>query len=130
MSDHQIACASKSNALSPNGHISHANSPPAWVWRASQVIASIEAETDTFYLRDPRSRKRAVVGVAREAGTAPYLRAYAGEAWMHNLLSRQQCPLACAEYIPSIRRTVSLVWVSRSRVGADEDAHWCVVLTG
>jgi hypothetical protein len=64
-----------------------------WRWTREQVIASIEAQTNTFFVIDPRNGKRANVGVVRPAGRAPYLRTYADGDWNDNLLSLNQCPL-------------------------------------
>ena len=42
---------------------------------------------------DPRTGKRADVGVVRQNGRPPYLRTYADGVWNDNLLSLNQCPL-------------------------------------
>ena len=67
------------------------------VWKmdvdAGQVIASIDAKTNTFYVLDPANGKRADIGVVRESGKAPYVRTYADGQWNNNLLSLNQCPL-------------------------------------
>jgi hypothetical protein len=57
------------------------------------VIASIEARTNTFFVRDPKSGKRADIGVVRVAGHIPFLRTHADGYWNDNLLSLNQCPL-------------------------------------
>jgi hypothetical protein len=62
------------------------------VWPREQVIASIEAGTNTFFVPDERSGKRADVGVVREAGKAPYLKTHADGYWNDNLLALNQCP--------------------------------------
>ena len=43
--------------------------------------------------RDPKTGKRADIGVVRAAGHAPYLRTHADGDWNDNLLSLDQCPL-------------------------------------
>ena len=58
-----------------------------------QVVASIEAKTNTFFVRDPKSGRRADIGVVRAAGHAPFLRTYADGYWSDNLLALNQCPL-------------------------------------
>jgi hypothetical protein len=63
------------------------------MWPREQVVASIDAKTNTFYVLDPVHRKRADIGVVREAGKAPYLRTYADGRWDNNLLSLTQCPV-------------------------------------
>lgn len=93
MADVQITCITKPNPRSPHEHITHVGNPPTWVWPREKVIASIEARTNTFFVLDPRTGKRANVGVVREPGKAPYLRTYADGYWNDNLLSLIQCPL-------------------------------------
>ena len=92
MADVQVTCIIKQNNQSPHEHITHLGNPPTWRWTREQVIASIDAKTNTFFVRDPHSGKRADVGVVREAGKVPYLRTYADGTWNNNLLSLNQCP--------------------------------------
>lgn len=92
MADVQVTCIIKPNPQSPHEHITHLGNPPIWRWTREQVIASIDAKTNTFFVRDPHSGKRADVGVVREAGKVPYLRTYADGTWNNNLLSLNQCP--------------------------------------
>lgn len=96
MADAQVACISKPHPESPHEHITHLGNPTAttpWVWTREQVIASIDAKTNTFYVLDPVSGKRGDIGVVREAGKIPYLHTYADGKWTNNLLSLNQCPL-------------------------------------
>ena len=96
MADAQVTCIIKPHPQSQHEHITHLGNPaanPAWVWTREQVIASIEAKTNTFYVVDATSGKRANIGVVREAGKLPYLRTYADGQWTNNLLSLNQCPL-------------------------------------
>jgi Protein of unknown function (DUF3892) len=92
MPDAQVTCIIKPNPQSQHEHITHVGSPPQWVWPREQVIASIEAKTNTFFVRDPQTGKRSEIGVVREQGKAPYLRTYADGNWNNNLLSLDQCP--------------------------------------
>ena len=93
MADVQVTCIIKPHPQSPHEHITHLGNPPVWLWTREQVINSIDAQTNTFFVRDPLNGKRADVGVVREAGKAPYLRTYADGRWSNNLLSLSQCPL-------------------------------------
>ena len=61
----------------PHEHITHHGHPPTWLWTREQVIASIEANTNMFYVKDPRTGKRAYVGVIRPVGRAPYVQTHA-----------------------------------------------------
>ncbi len=92
MADAQVTCIIKPHPQSPHEHITHVGNPPQWVWLREDVIASIEAKTNTFFVRDPHSGKRSEIGVVREPGKAPYLRTYADGNWNNNLLSLDQCP--------------------------------------
>ena len=92
MADVQVTCITKPQPQSPHEHITHLGNPPSWVWTREKVVSSIEAKTNTFFVRDPYSGKRSEVGVVREAGKAPYLRTYADGNWDNNLLSLNQCP--------------------------------------
>lgn len=94
MTDVQVTCITKPHSLSPHEHITHLGNPTVdWYWPREMVIQSIEAKTNTFYVLEPGSGKRADIGVVREPDKAPYLRTYADGCWNDNLLSLNQCPL-------------------------------------
>jgi hypothetical protein len=94
MPDVQVTCITKPNTQSPHEHITHLGNPKAaWKWTREQVIASIDAKTNTFFVIDPYKGKRAEVGVVRPAGCPAYLRTHADGDWNDNLLSLDQCPL-------------------------------------
>lgn len=93
MADVQVTCIVKPHPQSPHEHITHLGNPGHWMWTREQVIASIEAKSNTFFVIDPYSGRRANVGVVREPGKAPYLRTYADGQWNNNLLSLNQCPI-------------------------------------
>lgn len=93
MADVRVTCIIKPNVNSPHEHITHLGNPSGnWIWTREQVIQSIESNTNTFYVIDPASNKRANVGVVRETGRLPYLRTHADGRWNNNLLSLNQCP--------------------------------------
>lgn len=94
MADVKVTCITKSHPESPHEHITHLGNPTVpWKWTREQVIASIEAKTNTFFVTDPYSGERSEVGVVRIHGKAPYVRTYADGDWNNNLLSLDQCPL-------------------------------------
>ena len=94
MADAQVTCITKPHPVSPHEHISHLGNPRVgWEWTRERVIASIEAGSNTFYVLDKQTGKRADVGVVRPAGRAPYLRTHADWYWNDNLLALDQCPL-------------------------------------
>ena len=93
MPDWEITCIIKPQPLSPHEHITHVGNPSQnWVRTREQVVALIEAKTDTFYVLDPRTRKRANVAAVRQAGKAAFLQTHADGDWNNNLLSLNQCP--------------------------------------
>ena len=95
MADAQVTCIVKPHPQSPHEHITHLGSPSGgWTWPREKVIESIEAKTNTFFVRDPQTGKRADIGVVRETGKAPYVRTYADGHWNNNLLSLNQCLLS------------------------------------
>jgi len=80
--------------MSGHEYITHVGNPSAgWVWTREDVIKSIEAKTNTFYVLDPISGKRANVGVIRENGRLPFIQTYADGDWNNNLLSLNSCPI-------------------------------------
>ena len=92
MADCQITCITKPDVQSSHEHITHVGNPRAkWVWPREQVIQSIEAGTNTFFVLDPATGKRSDVGVVRPSGRLPYLRTYADGDWNNNLLSLTRC---------------------------------------
>lgn len=94
MADVQVTCIIKPHPLSPDEHISHLGNPRAgWRWTREEVIRSIDAGTNTFFVLDPYTGRRSEVGVVRPAGRVPYVRTHADGDWNDNLLSLNQCPI-------------------------------------
>jgi hypothetical protein len=93
VADVLVTCITKSNPQDRYEHITHIGNPAAgWRWTREQVIASIDAKTNTFFVFDPVARKRAYIGVIRPSdGRAPYLQTYADGAWNDYLLALPQC---------------------------------------
>ena len=92
MADVQVTCITKPNVNSPHEYITHLGNPlNNWIWTREQVIQSIEGKTNTFFVIDPATKKRADIGVVKEVGRLPYLRTYADGKWNNNLLSLNQC---------------------------------------
>lgn len=95
MADCQVTCITKPHPTSPHEHITHIGNPtsnPPWKWTREQVIESIDKGTNTFFVVDPSTGKRADIAVVREAGKVPFLRTHADGDWNNNLLSLRQCP--------------------------------------
>jgi hypothetical protein len=93
MADVQITCITKSQLNGTHEHITHVGNPATpWKWTTAQVVGSIDAKTNTFFVKDSRTGKRADVGVVRPSGRAAYLRTHADGEWNDNLLAQPQCP--------------------------------------
>lgn len=96
MADVKVTCITKPHPQSPHEHITHLGNPTAstpWKWTREEVVASIDAGTNTFYVTDPRSGKRADIKVVRQPAKSPYVQTYADGDWNNNLLSLDQCPI-------------------------------------
>jgi hypothetical protein len=94
MADVQVTCITKPHPLSPHEHITHLGNPVVgWKWSREEVIASIDAGTNTFFVKDPYTGKRSEVAVVRPTSREAYLRTHADGDWNDNLLSLNQCPL-------------------------------------
>lgn len=95
MADCRVTCITKPHPTSPHEHITHIGNPtsnPPWKWTREQVIESIDKGTNTFFVVDSSTGKRADIAVVREAGKVPFLRTHADGDWNNNLLSLRQCP--------------------------------------
>jgi hypothetical protein len=91
MADVRITCITKPQNGS-HEHITHVGNPTGnWKWPVADVVKSIDAKTNTFYVADPVTGKRADVGVVRPDNHAPYIRTYADGDWNNNLLSLPNC---------------------------------------
>jgi hypothetical protein len=92
MPDCRITCIRKPHPHSPHEHITHIGNPQAnWILTREDAIRRIDNGTDSFYVLDPVTMKRADVGVVRAEGKAPYLRTHADGYYNDNLLSLGQC---------------------------------------
>lgn len=95
MSDYEINAINKPNRDSINEHITHIgnNNHPKWRITREDAIRRIDSKSDSFYVADPITRKKAYVGVVRELGKNPYLRTYSDNTWNNNLLSLPECAI-------------------------------------
>lgn len=96
MADAQITCITRSPPNGGNEHITHAGNGSSWYWTVEQIITSIDNKTNTFFVRDPATGKRAEVGVVRTAGKRPHIRTHADGYYNDNLLSLNSCPWRAA----------------------------------
>ncbi len=87
MADAQVKCINKVDRNSRHEGITHLGGE-GWKWTRSQVIASIEAKTNTFFTF--AGGKRADIGVV-DGPHGKYLRTYADGQWNDNLLALPEC---------------------------------------
>lgn len=87
MADALVTCINKQHHQNPYEGITYLGGP-GWKWTRDQVIASIEAKTNTFYTLV--NGKRADIGVVT-GPTGKYLRTYADAEWNDNLLALPEC---------------------------------------
>jgi len=87
MADAQVTCITKPNRNSAHEAITHLGGAN-WRWPAQDVIASIEAKTNTFYTLV--GGKRADVAVVK-GPHGKYLRTHADNQWNDNLLALAEC---------------------------------------
>ena len=90
MADVRVRCVSKQPRQDPHHGIAHLGGD-GWNWTRQQVVASIEACTNTFYTLV--GGVRADVGVV-DGPHGKYVRTYADGKWTDNLLALPECVAA------------------------------------
>ena len=93
MADREIQRMTKSRLHGTHEHVTHIGNPnayPPWRWPLGQVVASIDAGSDTFFIQDHSVGLRVDVGVVRPVSGKPYLRASIDGVWTDNLLAIQE----------------------------------------
>ncbi len=91
MADVLVTCINKKDRNSSHEGITHLGNPNAgggWKWTRADVIASIEAKTNTFYTYVNGNRGN--IGVVN-GPNGKYVRTYADGKWNDNLLSLPEC---------------------------------------
>jgi uncharacterized protein DUF3892 len=88
--DVQVTCIRKSNPAREHEHITHLGGH-GWKWPVAQVIRSIESLDNTFYVIDPRTKKRSELAIVRPEGKKPYVRTHADGDMNDNLLGLPPC---------------------------------------
>ncbi len=87
MADVQVTCINKLTRDDPHEGITHLGGHN-WKWTRAEVIASIEARTNTFYTMV--DGKRAEVGVVH-GPNGKYVRTHADGYYNDNLLALDEC---------------------------------------
>lgn len=90
MADVRVRCVSKQPRQDPHHGITHLGGE-GWNWTRQQVIASIDAKTNTFFTLV--SGTRANVGVV-DGPNGRYVRTHADGKWNDNLLALPECMTA------------------------------------
>jgi hypothetical protein len=91
MADVRVTCITKPHRDSPHEHITHLGGA-AWKWTREQVIQSIDARTNTFYVLDAQNHRANVAVVDPGDGRDRYVRTHADGDWNNNLLALPPCP--------------------------------------
>jgi hypothetical protein len=90
VADVRVRCVSKQPRLDPHHGITHLGGEN-WNWTRQQVVASIEAGTNTFFTLVGGAR--ADVAVVNGPG-GKYVRTHADGEWNDNLLALPECVTA------------------------------------
>jgi hypothetical protein len=91
VADTQITCINKADRQSTHEGITHLGGAGR-KWTRDQVIASIEARSNTFFVTDGQGRRADVKVVDPGGGRRKYVQTYADGRWTNNLLSLPECP--------------------------------------
>ena len=93
MPDVRITCVTKPDRNSPHDRITDVGGAAGggWRWRTEDVVASIEARTNTFHVIDAAGHRSEVGVVDPGNGRRKYLRTYADGDWNNNLLALPEC---------------------------------------
>jgi len=89
MPDVRITCISKQPRDDTDERTTHLGSSTTWKWTRNQVVASIEAKTNTFYTL--KGGNRAEIGVVN-GPNGKSVRTYVDGQWNNNLLSLPERP--------------------------------------
>lgn len=74
------------------------NSREMWRLTIRSAIERIEAGGDAFYTLNPDTGVKAYLGIVREAGRPPYLRAQVDDLWTNDLLALGRCDRNCITF--------------------------------
>lgn len=90
MADVLVECINKTPRNNPYEGITHlgGSGGGGWKWTRADVIASINAGTNSFYTSI--GDKQAYIAVVN-GPNGPYLRTHADGIWMDNLLALPEC---------------------------------------
>lgn len=96
MREFEVNCINRPRNRFGHEHITHVGHVRnGWRMRCDQVIDRIESDVEAYYLVERTSGRRSYLGVVREPGKPPYLRARFNREWNDDLLALQRCGAAC-----------------------------------
>ncbi len=90
MADARVRCITKPNRDRRHEHITHLGGQD-WKWTREQVISSLDAQTNTFFVVDAAGHRSEVGVVDPGDGRARFVRSYADGDWNNNLLALPEC---------------------------------------
>lgn len=90
MADAQVTCITKPDRENRHEHITRLGGA-TWNWAREDVIASIDAGTNTFHVIDAQGHRSEVGVVDPGNGRARYVRTHADGYWNDNLLALPEC---------------------------------------
>lgn len=101
MKELQVNCITTTKRSNKHERITHigyepgtGNNTPCWQLTSDEVIAQIDAKSAAFYTVHQCTGIRAYLGVIREWGKPPYLKAREGRVWNNHLLAQNRCKTA------------------------------------
>ena len=94
----EINCVGRAAGLTGHEAITHiGHNGHDWCLTCRSAIKRIEAGFEAYYLLDPQTGQKAYVGVVREPGQPPRLRAHIDGAWNDGLLALPDTAQVCEE---------------------------------
>lgn len=92
MEEREIDCITWARLSAEHEHITHiGNSAQGWRLGSDVAIERIEWRKEAYYTVNPGTGQRTYLGVMREPGKPPYLRAYVDGKWTDHLLAQKEC---------------------------------------
>lgn len=94
----EINCVRRAPGLQGHEAITHiGHHGKDWCLTSGAAIKRIDAAFEAYYILDPQTGERAYLGVVREPGQPPYLRAHINGHWNDGLLGLGDMGETCVE---------------------------------
>jgi len=99
MREYEVNCVIGFGRGESHESITHVgNNREKWRLTIRSAIERIEAGGDAFYTLGPDTGVKAYLGIVREAGRPPYLRAHVDGGWTDHLLALDWCNRDCRAF--------------------------------